>query len=210
VTTKDDVLRDLSEAAFGRPLISNMYRGLVAEVLVKSCLGSDWDWCSADWAGWDFAHSDGCKLEVKQTADVQTWENRKSSIPRTIFGIPSSAGFYEGARWVEKAGRQADIYVFAHHPIGDRQVADHRDPEQWVFYVVPARVLPVSQTISISTLRALTIRVWQSMGADRSFPCTLDELAAAIEEARVHLSSTQSEGNSVVSASPTLLPSAER
>lgn len=53
-----------------------------------------------------------------------------------------------------EAGRAAQIYVFAHHPQVDDD-ADHRDPAQWQFYVVPASALPDSQRISLSSLARL-------------------------------------------------------
>jgi hypothetical protein len=36
-------------AAFGDPLVSNIYPGLVAEIIVGAALGSEWRLCSGDW-----------------------------------------------------------------------------------------------------------------------------------------------------------------
>ncbi len=51
-------------------------------------------------------------------------------------------------------GRNADIYVFAHHPLCD-DTADHRDPAQWNFYAVLASTLPDQRRISLSGVREL-------------------------------------------------------
>ena len=66
--TVDEIRAKACAAVFGEPLISNIYRGLVAEIIVGAALGSEWQFCSGDWRGWDFEHPTGCRLEVKQSA----------------------------------------------------------------------------------------------------------------------------------------------
>src|ERR1700730_11441245 len=86
IPTADDIRARVSVAAFGGPLISNIYRGLVAEIIVGAALGSEWQLCSGDWRGWDFEHLTGLLLEVKQSAARQTWTGtRKATMP--IFDI---------------------------------------------------------------------------------------------------------------------------
>lgn len=136
-------IRDkLCNAAFGDPLVSNIYRGLVAEIIVDTELGALWNYCGSDWRSWDFEHVDGCRLEVKQSAARQTW-TRELNMAKPIFDIRARKGYFEGTDWIGVADprRFADIYVFAYHPIMDA-TADHRDPLQWQFYVVPANRLP--------------------------------------------------------------------
>jgi hypothetical protein len=43
------------------------------------------------------------------------------------------------------AGRPADLFVFAWHPVIDPALVDHRDPRPWLFFVVPEPALPVRQ-----------------------------------------------------------------
>jgi hypothetical protein len=43
------------------------------------------------------------------------------------------------------AGRPADLFVFAWHPVIDPARVDHRDPWPWLFFVVPEHALPVRQ-----------------------------------------------------------------
>jgi len=54
-------------ATFDRALVTNIFRGIVAEAIVAMAL-PDWQWVSADYSPFDFQHPDGCRLEVKQSA----------------------------------------------------------------------------------------------------------------------------------------------
>jgi hypothetical protein len=141
-------------AAFGSPLVSNIYRWLVAEIIVGAALGPEWELCSGDWCGWDFEHPTGLRLEVKQSAARQTWTGtRKATVP--IFDIRTRTGYFDRADWVADPRRFAHIYVFAHHPIMDAS-ADHRDPSQWRFHVVPTNCLPTGKTISLVKVALLS------------------------------------------------------
>ena len=82
------------------------------------------------WELWDLQNDSGVKLEVKQGAAAQSWRGFPSS-PR--FDIAPRDGF----------GRSAHIYVFA---CGEGyETADHRDPNEWEFYVVAEGDLPVKR-----------------------------------------------------------------
>jgi hypothetical protein len=89
--TVDEIRAKVCAAAFGGPLVSNIYRGLVAEIIVGAALGAEWQLCSGDWRGWDFEHPTGLRLEVKQSAARQTWTGtRKATVP--IFDIRTRTG----------------------------------------------------------------------------------------------------------------------
>lgn len=145
-----------AHAAFGRPLVNNVLRAILAEVIVHAALGDNcgWEWCSADWAECDFRHSDGTRLEVKQSAALQSWHREGAKPSRSSFDIAERTGFYRGSEWTDAPGRNADIYVFALHPVTDA-TADHREPEQWHFYVVAASALPPQKTISLTRVARL-------------------------------------------------------
>jgi hypothetical protein len=148
-------IRDaVSQRLLSGDLIVNYLRGTIAEAIVAEALSPRWKWRSEDWAGWDFEHESGVKLEVKQSAARQTWSPDNAPPSAPAFDIKERTGFLTGAHWTENKGRQASIYIFAHHPRVD-SAADHCDPEQWDFYVVPAADLPVRQTIGISRVRML-------------------------------------------------------
>ncbi|MBA3511589.1 hypothetical protein [Sphingomonas sp.] len=162
------------KAAFGGALITNNFRGLIAEAIVRSVLPPEWRWCSADYAAWDFERSDGVRLEVKQSASKQTWARSNGKPSACSFDIRSRVGRYEGADWFAEPGRSAHLYVFAHHPVID-ETADHCDPSQWRFFVVPTEMLPGGKRIGLRSL------------ANLASACPIDELAKAIEHVAAQL-----------------------
>jgi hypothetical protein len=124
VPSVDEIRAKVCAAAFGSPLASNIYRGLVAEIIVGAALGPEWELCSGDWRGWDCEHPTGLRLEVKQSAARQTWTGtRKATVP--IFDIRTRTGYFDRADGVADPRRFAHINVFAHHPIMHTS-ADHR------------------------------------------------------------------------------------
>jgi hypothetical protein len=173
IPTTDDIRAKASALAYGNPLIENSYRGLIAEIIIGEALGSEWRQCSGDWGGWDFEHAAGYRLEVKQSAARQTWAAPKKPSPPS-FDIKKRTGYYEGTAWISQAGRFAHIYVFAYHPIRDDS-ADHCDPSQWQFYVVPTTQLPAKDSIGLNGVGLLTAAVSWS------------QLAAAVEQVRLAL-----------------------
>lgn len=149
-----DVIAKVSQVAFGKPLVTNVLRGHVAEAIIALALEPEWNWCSADYAGWDFERADGLRLEVKQSAAMQSWSTGKPS--KAIFDVAARTGYWEsGTEWIAKAGRPAHLYVFAHHSIYGDDV-DHRDPAQWQFYVVPSHALPDVKKLGLATICTLT------------------------------------------------------
>lgn len=168
LSTKD-VRAAASSAAFGRKLITNSLRGLVAEVLIAAVLEPEWTWCAADWAGWDFECSGGLKLEVKQSAARQTWTPIGSVPSKCRFDIAPRTGAHVGRNLHPRIGRQADVYIFAHHfEAGDH--ADHCDPRQWMFYVVQERLLgPHTKSIGLTAVKRL------------ANGCRIDDLKASMD-----------------------------
>jgi hypothetical protein len=150
-----DVMSKAASATFGRPLITNVHRGLVAEAIVASALEPEWRWCSQDYSSWDFERADGAKLEVKQSAARQSWAAAGASPSTCSFDIASRTGRWEnGVDWVAEPGRSANLYVFAHHPVAHR-TADHRNPAQWRFYVIATQRLPNTRRLSLPRLTDL-------------------------------------------------------
>jgi len=174
--TVDRVVAKAAAAAFGRPLVTNVLRGLVAEVIVSEALAPGWRWCSADYASWDFEHQDGTRLEVKQSAAKQSWLSLSGKPTACSFDIKARQGRHEGTVWVAEPGRAAAIYVFAHHPVA-ADGADHRAPGQWVFYVIRTADLPTTNRISLATAKKLSSS-WSWL-----------QLGAAVDQARLRVCS---------------------
>lgn len=147
-----------SDAAFGKPLVTNVLRGLIVEAMIANALEPKWTWCAADYSSWDFERPDGVRLEVKQSSYRQTWAPPAHGKVSPGFDIRERTGRWEGAVFINEAGRAANLYVFAYHDIRD-DTADHRDPTQWVFFVLPTSLLPSTKRISLSAVRNLTAPV---------------------------------------------------
>jgi hypothetical protein len=154
VPSTNDVVSLCATAAFGPPIVVNNMRGLVAEAIVRLALPDEWRWCSGDWQAYDFEHTDGTRLEVKQSAARQSWKAGPRGYGKPSFDIATRKGRYDGAEWIAGEGRNADLYVFALHSVIDES-ADQRDPSQWRFSVVPTARLPQSKRISVARLQAL-------------------------------------------------------
>ena len=163
--TVQEVRDAASHIAFGRPKIQNNLRAIVVEVIVDFALRPDWKHCSEDWNSWDFEHTSGARLEVKQTAFRQSWKSPPSPKERRFDIAPRTGYWHEGTTWTDKIGRHAHIYVFAVHPIEDDTV-DHRDPSQWRFYVLETSKLPPlpQKSIGLATVKAKGKEVdWQGL-----------------------------------------------
>jgi hypothetical protein len=172
IPTVEEITARVSATAYGSRLVENSFRGLLAEIIVGAALGPAWRVCSGGWAGWDFEHVDGCRLEIKQSAALQTWSNGGKPAP-TRFDIRARSGHYEGgATWIPGVGRRAHVYVFCYHPVADL-CADHRNPAQWRFYVVRADLLPAGKTVGLARVFGLAKK--ETLWAN---------LAEAVEHAR--------------------------
>lgn len=65
-------------------LISNAMRGILAEYIVASALGENYSHRS-EWDAYDIETKEGIKIEVKSSAFIQTWhQKRLSSIQFSI------------------------------------------------------------------------------------------------------------------------------
>jgi hypothetical protein len=91
----EEVVQRASSRAFGRALITNVLRGQLVEAIVAIAIEPEWNWCSQDFASWDFDRADGLRLEVKQSAARQTWLGPEHSRTSCQFDIRSRT---EGGR----------------------------------------------------------------------------------------------------------------
>jgi len=172
----NEIALKLAARLFDQPLIQNQYRSAFIEAMIEpylACRG--WRHVGDNWAGWDFEHESGTRLELKQSAAWQTWDAVKQASSRSpakpgpgIFDIAPRTGWFDltGALWTKKAGRPAHVYVFAWNGfIGSG--ADHRNPDQWEFFILPATALPAQSTLRLSRLRAIVGNAGSFMGPER-------------------------------------------
>jgi hypothetical protein len=148
------ILQRLTKRLYGSPLVRNDVRGELVEEIIAVALEPEWQLCSGDWGACDLIHaSKNIRIQVKQSAAKQSWHKAGARAPKPCFSIKEKTGRWEeGDRWVEERSRNAEIFIFAWHPVADA-TADHRQPSQWEFFVVPERSLPSQSTISLSRVR---------------------------------------------------------
>ena len=181
----------LVDRVYNQPLIGNVERGAYVECLIDLALSElrpPWRLTAGTWDAWDLWQEEShARIEVKQSAALQTWSgpnDAPSAGAPPSFDIAPRSGYYDGNEWVDKAEtpqRFADLYVMAWHAETDRNVADHRLPDQWRFYVVPEHRLPAQKTIGLGPLSRLVEA------------CGFDELAAAVERAMAELPALKAE-----------------
>ncbi len=145
---------DRAVRQFDVPVIQNNLRGLYVEFMVAELLGEGWRHNGSDWAAFDLEHSGGTRVEVKQSASLQTWSAPASGSKKRSFSIRTPKREWVGSVVTPCSARVASIYVFAWHD-DDTEQADQRNSEQWKFYVVATRSLPDQQTISLAALTKL-------------------------------------------------------
>lgn len=162
IPTVDEIVSRASDELWRRKLLTNIHRAVVAEAIVSAALEPEWRWCAADYASCDF-RSGGFRLEVKQSASLQSWNASTLKASQCSFDIAERSGEWDGDVWNAERRRYADIYVLCHHPLVSID-ADHRDAGQWRFFVVPETTLPQQKTISIGAVERLASPVgWHEL-----------------------------------------------
>lgn len=158
-----EIITEIVGELYDKPVMNNLTRPIFVERLLARLLHGQWLCVGSDWGGWDLENSNSkARVEVKQSAARQSWSDgpkSKGQPTKPIFDIAERTGYYTngGSEWVTCAGRPADLYIFAWHPGYDpKDAVDHRDPEQWKFYVVAERDLPTGQkSIGLAGIRSL-------------------------------------------------------
>jgi hypothetical protein len=153
-------------------LVSNTWRGVVAEYIVAQALGVA-EGLRADWRAYDLEISPGLKIEVKSSAYVQSWKQDRDSIIQ--FGVGKRRAWdAETNKLGDDVRRHADVYVFAllHHK--DRQTIDPMNLAQWTFYVVPTKALDDRER----SQHSITLRSLEKLAGSA---VTFGELRSAVE-----------------------------
>lgn len=147
-------------------IVENVQRGIFAEFLVATALGVT-HVHRAGWAGYDLDY-DGKKIEVKSSAFLQSWKQRRLSRPS--FDVAAHQQFIEDDGTLESARRVADCYVFCLYEDTDPMSASILDTARWAFYVAGQGDIDgwgTSKTLSLASLKTLTTSVGYSELKDR-------------------------------------------
>ena len=176
----------LVDRVYNQPLIGNVERGAYVECLIELALSElrpPWS-LTGTWDAWDLEQAEsGARIEVKQSAALQTWSGSNDA---PSGGAAPSFDIAPRGGWIaaDPPQRFADLYVMAWHAETDSSIADHRLPDQWRFYIVPEHRLPAAQKrIGLGPLSRLVEA------------CGFDELAAVVEQAMAELPALKAESN---------------
>ena len=139
-------------------LVSNATRGRLAEYIVACALGLPEQGIRDEWASFDLKTLSGIKIEVKSSAYIQSWDQKKLS-PIT-FRTPKTRAWDADTGLMDiEAKRQADVYVFALLAHTDQETIDPLNLDQWRFYVVPTAILDArvrsQHSITLNSLEKL-------------------------------------------------------
>lgn len=92
------------------------------------------------WDNWDVTTATGIKVEVKSSAYLQSWNQRKlSSIVFT--GLTGRAWSADTNELAAERSLRAEVYVFALHTCGEPEEYDPLRIDQWQFRVMGAAQL---------------------------------------------------------------------
>jgi hypothetical protein len=129
---------------------------------------SDWQWAAhrrvvlrvvdqpkVEWDAADLFYRDH-KIEVKSSADCQSWFQEEPSTIR--FSIGKAVVWNpETGKYVGERTRCADVYVFCHYPEPDKTKANVLDVLAWNFYVLSTvalnREFGKAKSLSLATVR---------------------------------------------------------
>ena len=138
-------------------IASNAERGKLAEYIVGCALQSHYPY-RVEWDAVDIVSAEGIKVEVKSSAYLHTWKQRKLSTIQ--FDIaPKNAWDSESNLYSDTKRRSADVYAFCLFACKEAALANPLDLNQWEFYVLSTKVLdaqiPFQKSIGLASLQNL-------------------------------------------------------
>jgi len=140
-------------------ILSNATRGRFAEFIVGTAVEINLENLRNEWDAFDLTTEKGIKIEVKSSAYIQSWTQKKFS--DISFSI-KPAKFWDSESNMQSGEpkRHADIYVFCHLKHKVQNTIDPMKMEQWDFYILPTYRLDnyerSQSSITINSLRKLT------------------------------------------------------
>lgn len=138
-------------------IMGNTERGKIAEYIVAMAVNAHKN-TRREWDSYDILTEDGIKIEVKSSAYIQTWVQKKYS--NLSFGIrPTQAWNQIDNTYEQTRKRQADIYVFCVFNCKEQDIANPLDIAQWEFHVLNAKkldnLLPRQKSINLSGIQKI-------------------------------------------------------
>ena len=139
-------------------ILSNATRGCFAEFIVATATNIDITIVRDEWSEYDLVTPDKIKLEIKSSAYLQSWAQKKLS----AISFSTKAHRFDNitGKHNETPKRHADVYVFCllHHE--NKQTVNPLDLNQWSFYVLATKELNgytrSQHSITLKSLQRLT------------------------------------------------------
>ena len=164
---------------YERKIMDNVERGAYVECMIAEHLGPNWvlAWeMEFDWASWDLQHTPtGARVEIKSSACRQPWHTAtKSKATSPRFSVKWPDKYWDGVQYVRIPEGEPiiDLFIFAWHGQRVKGIADHRNPDQWEYYVVHTEHLPQRRkSVGLTWLKA------------NAKTCTGEQLAATLQKA---------------------------
>jgi len=137
-------------------LVSNATRGRFAEFIVATALKVDLTKIRDEWSAYDLESPEGIKVEVKSSAYLQSWNQRKlSEISFDIKATRKVIG--DSGTYSETPTREADVYVFCLLNHTDKKTVEPLNLDQWEFFVLSTPEIDnYKRSQSSITLNSLT------------------------------------------------------
>ncbi|MGH3902484.1 MAG: hypothetical protein ACRDTA_30350 [Pseudonocardiaceae bacterium] len=115
-------------------LVGNVMRGVLAEYIVGLTLECVDGGVRPEWDATDLCFQ-GCRVEVKSSASLQSWSQTKLSPIK--FDIEPKTGWYADTNtYATERKRQADVFVFCVLTHTDKATVNPLNLDQWDFYVL--------------------------------------------------------------------------
>ncbi len=114
--------------------------------MIAEALGPE---CASTGLSWDLQIGDSramfperIRIQVKNSASLQSWNQANGQITDPLFSLTWRKKPYYFERDnpgipCETEGFLCDLFILCHHPVTDIATADHREPDQWNFYLLP-------------------------------------------------------------------------
>ena len=116
-------------------IMSNTTRSRFAEFIVATATNVDLGIPRQEWQSYDLLTPEGIKIEVKSSAYIQSWYQKK--ISTIIFSIKPARLWNSGnGKQEPNVKRHADIYVMCLLKNKNQNTINPLDMDQWDFYVL--------------------------------------------------------------------------
>ena len=158
-------------------IMGNTERGKIAEYIVAMAVNAHKS-TRTEWDSYDILTEDNIKIEVKSSAYLQTWVQKKYS--DVAFGIrPTHAWNQVDNTYEQTRKRQADVYVFCVFNCKEQDIANPLDLIQWEFHVLSANklddILPNQKSIRLSVIQKIGATCVDYSGLYQAIHCEVQQ-----------------------------------